>query len=160
MTSLPSFPSSPRSRRFAALVTLAATTADLGRRRLDGARADLERLERQRRELGEHARRYERDALERAGDRGIDPRSFAHRREFVACLVARVDALAVEIGRCETRVRDAAGRHAAALAKEQALEALRRRRADEEALAAAREEQRRSDEAWRPRPRSTDRRLA
>ena len=156
MTSLPSSPSSSRSRRFAALATLAGTAADLDRRRLDGARADLDRLERQRRELGEHARRYARDALERP--RGIDPRTFAHRREFAAALIARADALCADIDRCEARVRDAAERHVTALAKERALEALRRRRSEEEALAATREERRRDDETWRSR--SVGRRFA
>ena len=149
-------PQNVKSRRFAKLAKLADAGSDRRRRHLETARAELERLETQRRELGGHARRYEREGLERAREHGTDPLALRRRREFVACLVARVDALGDEIERAQTRVREARARHAAALARGQALETLRARAAADEALAAAREEQRRSDESWRARARATD----
>ena len=138
-----------KSRRLSALAALADAGADHRRRHLDVARADLHRLERQRRELGEHARRYEREGLERARTSDIGPTSLIRQRAFVAQLVARVESLGTEIGRGETRVREAAARHANAVARGRALQSLRDRSRDEEAITAARAEQRLVDDTWR-----------
>ena len=149
-----------KSRRLSALAALADAGTDRRRRHLDAARADLHRLEHQRRELGEHARRYEREGLERARTGDTYPMSLIRRRAFVAQLVARVESLGTEIGRGEARVREATARHANALARGQALQTLRDRSREEEAIAAARAEQRLVDDAWRRRRSPASGRLA
>ena len=141
------FSSTAKSHRFAALAALADADAGVRRRQLDAVRDELERLESQRLELGDHVRRYGRDGLARG--RLTDSPALAHRRRFVAALAARVDVLGPELHRCEARLREAQERHESALAKGLALDAIRARHVERERAAAAREEQRRSDESWR-----------
>ena len=117
-------------------------------------REEHERLLRQREELEEHARRYQREPIE--SGRELAVALLRQRRGFVEMLTRRVADMGEESRLGEQRVREAADACRTATARDAALGTLRRRAAAEESLAAAREERRVMDEAARAcRPRAS-----
>jgi len=141
-----------KGRRLDALAELTDACARRERERLEQARAVHRRLERQRQELGEHARRYQREAL--ADERETPVPLLLQRRAFVARLVERVVALGEETRRSESRVREASSASHTATARDLALAALRRRVATDESITEARAERALTDEAARRRERA------
>ena len=136
-----------KARRLDELADLTDAAAERERRRLEGAREEQRLLESQRRELGEHARRYQQEVID-SGRETVVP-LLRQRRDFVDMLTRRVSDLGEEIRLGERRVDEAAEACRTAAARDAAVGALRRRAAAEEAVAGAREEQRSTDEAAR-----------
>lgn len=136
-----------KARRLDELATLTDAAAEREQRRLASVREEHERLLRQREELDEHARRYQREPIE--SGRELAVALLRQRRGFVEMLTRRVTDMGEESRLGEQRVREAAEACRTAMARDAALDTLRRRASAEHALAAAREERRIMDEAAR-----------
>ena len=133
-----------KARRIHALADIRATRKA---RLLDEARRELDTLTRQRRELGEHARRYQSECLEHTA--AHLPSLLGQRREFVARLAEHMSLLERRTHDSAERVRRATAEHARSAAQASAVDALLREATALEAVETTRAEQRRTDELGR-----------